>query len=135
MEEESDSHRDQDDVIADLKEFIRNENAISSENLAQEIRRCNEERLTAIESSLSFALAANETMSKRLVEMEQRAQQAEAELVQCTRRLCVVEEQLDQFQQMELQDWLVFSGPAIPRRSQASRDEDPSRLLYFMIQR
>ena len=129
------SQAGQDDVISDLKEFIRIENAISSKNLAQEIRRCNEERMTAIETSLSFALAANETLSKRLVEMEQRAQRTEAELVHSARRLCLVEEQLEQYQQKELRDWLVFSGPAIPRRSQSSRDEDVSRLLCSMIQR
>ncbi|KAF0310682.1 hypothetical protein FJT64_001880 [Amphibalanus amphitrite] len=123
----------QEDQIAELKEFIRNENARSNKSLAQEIRRCNEERLTAIETSLSFAMAANETMAKRLVEVEQRAQRAEENLAHCARRLCLVEEQLDDVQQRELQDWLIFSGPAIPRRSQSGRNEDSSRLLYAII--
>ena len=135
VEGDGDSHGGPDDVIADLKEFIRTENAISSRNLAQEIRRCNEERMNAIESSLSFALATNETLSKRLVEVEQRAERAEAELVHCSKRLCLVEEQLDQCQQRELQDWLVFGGPAIPRRSQSGRGEDAARLLCSLIQR
>ena len=37
--------------------------------------------MTAIETSLSFALATNETLSKRLVEVEQRARRTEAELI------------------------------------------------------
>ena len=107
----------------------------AAKKLAQEIRRCNEERMNAIERSLSFALTTNETLSKRLVEVEQKAQQTEAELMHCAKRLCLVEEQLDQCHQRELQDWLVFSGPAIPRRSQSGRGEDAARLLCSLIQR
>ena len=134
IEGDDGSQGGQDDVLADLKDFIRSENARNSKNLADEIRRCNEERITAIETSLSFALATNETLSKRLVEVEQRARRTEAELINCTKRLCMVEEQLDQAQQRELQDWLVFSGPAISRLLRSGRGDDAFRLLRSMIQ-
>ena len=134
IEGDSCSQGGQDDIIADLKDFIRNENARSSQSLAQEIRQCNEERMAAIETSLSFALTTNETLSKRLVEVEQRAQRTEADLLHCAERLRTVEEQLDQVQQRELQDWLIFSGPAISRLSRSGRNEDAPQLLYSMIQ-
>ena len=121
------------DVIADLKEFIRKENAISSKCLAEEIRRINDERMTAVEASLSFALETNETLAKRLIEVEHRAEKAEKELYNSSKRMCAMEEQLDQLQQRDLQDWLIFSGPVIPRRSYADTGEDPARLLYSMI--
>ena len=133
MEGDDSGEGGQKDVIEDLKEFIRNENARSNKSLAQEIRQYNEERMTAMETSLNFALATNETLSKRLVEVERRAQRAETELFQCTKRLYLVEEQLDQIQQNELQDWLIFSGPAIPRLSRAGRDRDASQMLCSMI--
>ena len=55
IEGDDGSQGGQDDVLTDLKDFIRSENARNSKNLADEIRRCNEESMTAIETSLSFA--------------------------------------------------------------------------------
>ena len=121
------------DEIGDLKEFIRSENARNNKSLAEEIRKYNEERISALESSLNFALAANETLGKRLVEVEKRASQAEKDFGMCVKRLTELEGELDQLQQRELKDWLVFSGPAIPRRSQSGGDRDASRLLYAMV--
>ena len=51
------------DIIADLKQFIQRENARSNRSLAEEIRKTNDERISALESSLSFALTASETMA------------------------------------------------------------------------
>ena len=68
------------DVIGDLKGFIRAENARNNTLLSEEIRRHNEERVKALEASLSFALATNETLAKRLSEVEQRARQTEMEM-------------------------------------------------------
>ena len=59
--------------MSELKEFIRSENVRNSKSLAEEIRRCTDRRMTALESSLSFALTANETLAKRLSEAKQRA--------------------------------------------------------------
>ena len=123
----------EEDVIADLKDFIRRENASSSKKLAEEIRRVNDERMTALETSLSFALETNETLAKRLIEVERRAEKAEKELCNNSKRMFAMEEQLDQLQQRDLQDWLIFSGPVIPRRSYAGTGEDPARLLHSMI--
>ena len=122
------------DVIGDLKEFIRSENARNNKSLAEEIRKYNDGRISALESSLNFALAANETLGKRLVEVEKRANQAEKDFGMCVKRLTELEGELDQVQQRELKDWLIFSGPAIPRRSQSGSDRDASLLLYSMVQ-
>ena len=62
---------------------------------------------------------------KRLGEVEQWAEQAE--------RLAAVEDQLDQLQQRELQGWLVFNGPAIPRAPRSGRGEDSARQLLELI--
>ena len=121
------------EMVVDLKEFIRKENAINSKNLADEIRRHNEERIAALESSLAFALETNETLAKRLAEVEQRAEMAEKELQDNARRMFAMEQQLDQLQQHDLQDWLIFSGPAIHRRSDAGTDGDPARALHSTI--
>ena len=104
---------DEADVILDLKEFIRMENERSNRALTEEIRRHNDERMTALETSLSFALTTSETLAKRLSAAEQRARQAEQDFFNCASRLVAVEEQLDQLQQKECQDWLIFSGPAV----------------------
>ena len=122
------------DVLEELKEFIRCENARNNKSLAEEIRRYNDERISALESSLNFALAANETLGKRLVEVEKRASQAEKDFGMCVKRLTELEGELDQMQQRELKEWLVFSGPAIPRRSQSGGNRDASRLLHAMVQ-
>ena len=74
--DERDSQSD-DAVISDLKEFIRAENARNSKALAEEMRRYNDERVTALENSLSFALTVNETLAKRLSKVEERYQKAE----------------------------------------------------------
>ena len=124
----------EDDTVADLKAFIRAENAKNSKALAEEIRKYSDERMKAVESSLSFALEANETLAKRLNDVEQRAQQAEQAFCQCAKRLEDVEEQLDQFHQRELQSWLIFSGPAIPRLPRYRGNEDSTRLLHDLIQ-
>ena len=121
------------EMVADLKEFIRKENAINSKNLAEEIRRHNDERMAALESSLAFALETNETLAKRLAEVEQRAEMAEKELQDNARRMFAMEQQLDQLQQHDLQDWLIFSGPAVHRRPDAGTDGDPARALYSTI--
>ena len=130
----SQSEREKDDeVISDLKDFIRSENARNNKSLAEEIRRVNDERMTAIETSLSFVLTSTETLAKRLKAVEQRAQQAEQDFCQCAKKLAEVEEQLDQQQQRELQEWLIFSGPAIPRPARSGRSEDPAQLLHGLI--
>ena len=53
----------------------------------------------------------------------------------CVERLAELEGELDQMQQRELKDWLVFSGPAVPRLTRAGggRGEDASRLLHAMV--
>ena len=134
VEEDGGSQVDQGDVIADLKEFIRNENSRSNRTLAEEIRRFNDERMTALENSLSFALTTNETLAKRLVAVEEKAKQTEKDFRMCVERLAELEGELDQMQQRELKDWLVFSGPAVPRLTRAGggRSEDASRLLHAM---
>lgn len=125
----------EDDTIADLKAFIRAENAKNNKALAEEIRRYSDERMAAVENSLGFALETNETLAKRLNEVEQRAQRTEQDFCQCAKRLVDVEEQLDQFHQRELQSWLVFSGPAIPRVPRYGRSEDSPHLLQDLIQK
>ena len=121
------------DLIADLKKFIQTENKKTSRGLAEEIRRTNDERMNALETSLSFALETSETLAKRLTEVETRADRAEKELLKCTKRMHDMEEQLDDMQQRNLEKWLVFSGPAILRRANAGTSEDPARILYSML--
>ena len=90
--------------------------------------------MTALENSLSFALTVNETLAKRLNEVEQRAQQAEEGFIQCTQRLAALEEHHEQAQQKELQDWLIFSGTALSRLlSRSRRAEDAAQLLQDMV--
>ena len=88
---------------------------------------------TSIYNHLSFALAATETLAKRLGEVEQRAQHAERDYHHHAECLAAVEDQLDQLQQRELQGWLVFSGPAIPRAPRSSRGEDAAQELQQLI--
>ena len=121
------------DLIADLKKFIQVENKKTSKDLAEEIRKTDDERMNAIETSLSFALETNETLAKRLKEVETRADKAEKQLYDCAKRICDMEEQLDEMQQRNLKNWLVFSGPAIPRRANAGNSEDPAQILYSML--
>lgn len=121
-------------LITDLKEFIRAENARSNRTLSEEIRRYNDERITAVENSLSFALTASETLSKRLNDAEKRTVVAEKELFQCAQRLTVVEDQLDQLQQKELQDWLIFTGPAV-QRSPRARGENLTHILNGLVRK
>ena len=133
-EDRQDGNGNNEESIASLKEFIRSENARSNRVLTEDIRKYSEERITALESSLSFALAANETLGKRLAELEARAKQTESDFRLCLKRLIELEQEQDQRQQRELRDWLVFSGPAIPRPSRSNRSEDASRLLGTMLQ-
>ena len=121
------------DLIADLKSFIKNENAVTSKKLSEEIRRHNEERMTALETSLSFALETGETLAKRLSEVEKRAEKAEQGLYDSSKRMAAIEEQLDQLQQRDLQNWLIFSGPAVSHRADAGSGETPARLLYSKV--
>ena len=121
------------DMVTDLKEFIRREITRSSQALAGDMRAY-EERVSALESSLSFALTTNEILAKRLTEVEARASQAESDFRMCVRRMSELEQELDQLQQRELRDWLVFSGPAIPRLSRSDRSQDAGRLLRSMLQ-
>ena len=74
------------DLMADLKEFISRENARNSRALMEDMRRFYDERMSAIENSLSFAVTTAETMAKRLSEVEQRAQQAENDFHLCVKR-------------------------------------------------
>ena len=122
------------DLLADLKEFISRENARNSRALMEDMRRYQDERMSAIENSLSFALTTAETMAKRLSEVEQRAQQAESDFRLCVKRMAEMEQELDGLQQKELKDWLVFSGPVIPRLSRSNKNEDASQLLRGMLQ-
>lgn len=124
------------DLIRDLKDFIRNENMRNNRALSEEIRKYNDERVSALENSLSFALTTSETLAKRLAEVEGRARQAEKDFGLCAQRLAELERELDQMQQRELKDWLIFSGPAIPRlaRTDGPRREDTSGLLHTMLQ-
>ena len=122
-------------TIADLKEFIRHENQESRKSITEEIKRYNEERIVAIENSLTFALTVNETLSKRLAAVEQRAERSEQDFLQCARRICALEDELDSTHQSRLLDWLIFSGPAIPRRPRDSRGEDIPRLLVTLLER
>ena len=120
------------DLIADLKKFITTENAVTSKKLSEEIRRY-EERMTALETSLSFALEVNETLAKRLNEVEKRAEKAEKGLYDSSKRMAALEDQLDQIQQRDLQNWLIFSGPAVSHRADAGSGETPARLLYSKV--
>ena len=121
--------------MSELKEFIRSENVRNSKALAEEIRRCTDQRMTALESSLSFALTANETLAKRLSEAEQRARRAEDELFQCAKRLSAVEEQVDDVMQRERQAWLLFSGPAVTQTMNAGRNRDEKHLLRNLLEK
>ena len=127
------SQDDGGDVIADLKAFIRDENARNGRALAEQIRKCNEERMTALENSLSFALTTSETLAKRLSEVEQRAQKTESDLLFCARRLAAAEEQLDEMRQREYHDWLVFSGPAIARAANAGRGQEVAKRIHELV--
>ena len=123
-----------DGMMTDLKEFIRREIISSNQALTENMRKYNEERVSALESSLSFALATNETLAKRLSAVEARASQAESDFRMCVKRMSELEQELDQLQQTDLRDWLVFSGPAIPRASRSDRSQDVGRLLRSMLQ-
>ena len=122
------------DLLADLKDFIRSENARNNKALFEEMQKHNEERIVALENSLSFALTTSETLAKRLAEVENKAQQTESDLYICAKRISELEQELDQIHQKELKDWLVFSGPAIPRLSRSNKNEDASHLLRAMLQ-
>ena len=105
------------DKIEELKKLFRNENVTNNKKLAEDIRRHNDERMGALETSLAFALEANETLVKRLAEAEKRAGRAEKELFDTSKRMFATVGQLHQLQQRDLQEWLVFSRPAIPPRT------------------
>ncbi|KAF0302653.1 hypothetical protein FJT64_025255 [Amphibalanus amphitrite] len=135
LEEDSTTGPDTGDgVIADLKKFIRAENQDSRKCITEEIKRCTEERMTALENSLSFALTVNETLSKRLVTVEKRAEQAEQDFLRCAKRLCTLESELDDIQQSKMMDWLIFSGPAVPRRPRNGRENTPQMLSAMLAQ-
>ena len=121
------------DVVADLKKFIQSENARNNKSLTEDIRKYTDERISALEESLSFALTANEALAKRLAEVEARAHQADKDIHLCVRRLSELEQELDQLRQKDLRDWLIFSGPAISSRMSRS-NEDASRLLPVLLQ-
>ena len=91
----------------------------------EDMRRFCDERMSAIENSLSFALTTAETMTKRLSEVEQRAQQVESDFHLCVKRMAEMEQELVGMQQ-ELRDWLVFSGRVILRLSRSTKNEDAS---------
>ena len=122
------------DTLTDLKEFIRSENVRSNKKLAEDMRTYSDERLSALETSLSFALTTNETLARRLTEAEARASQAESDFRMCLQRLSEIEQDLDQLHQRDLKDWLVFSGPAVPRLSRSDRKQDAGNLLRSMLQ-
>ena len=86
---ESNEMTDSEATITDLKEFIRRENQESRRNITEEIKRYNEERIVALENSLTFALTVNETLSKRLTAVEQRAERSEQDL-HCAKRICAL---------------------------------------------
>ena len=122
-------------AIAGLKTFIRRENQESRKNITEEIKRYNEERMAALENSLTFALTVNETLSKRLTAVEKRAEQAEQDFFQCAKRICEVEDELDNMRQSKLLDWLIFSGPTIPRRLRNGRPgENGAQMLSAMLE-
>ena len=133
--EEGSVQGDDADVISDLKKFIRTENARNNKCLAEEMRRHNDERMRALENSLSFALTTNETLAKRLSDVEKRAENAEKELMQCAKRMADAERQLEEMQQRELHSWLIFSGPAVSRARGSSGREDTAHLLHDMVRR
>ena len=122
------------DLLADLKAFIRSENTRNNKTLFEDLQKHNEERMSALENSLSFALTTSETLAKRLTEVEKRAQQTESDIYMCVKRMSELEQELDQVHQKELRDWLVFNGPAIPRLSRSNKNEDASHLLRAMLQ-
>ena len=120
-------------MMEDLKKFIRAENQDSRRCIMEDLKRCTEERIAALETSLSFALTVNETLSKRLTAVEKRTEQAEQDFVHCARRICTLESELDDMQQSKLMDWLIFSGPAVPRRPRNGRENTP-QLLSSMLE-
>ena len=88
-----------------------------------------------MENSLGFALAANETLAKRLTEVEARVQQAEKDFRLCLRRVSELEQELDQTRQRDLQNCLIFSGHAISSRmSRSDTSEGALRLLRTLLQ-
>ena len=134
LRENSSAQSGSDDAtITDLKQFIRRENQESRKSITEEIKRHSEERIAALENSLSFALTVNETLSKRLAVVEKRAEQAEQDFLHCARRICAMEDELDSMHQARLLDWLIFSGPAIPRRPRDGREDTP-RMLAAMLE-
>ena len=105
MEDDSRSQgAEKGDLMADLKEFISRENSRNSRALMEDLRRFYDERMAAIENSLSFALTTAETMAKRLSEVEQRAQQVESDFHLCIKRMAEMEQELDEVQQKELDE-------------------------------
>lgn len=110
------------------QELARNKTEISAE-----IKRELNNRISAVEESLNFALTTNEVVCQRLSAVEKKASEAETELETSRVRLRSVEEQLDISNQEKLQDWLVFSGSAIPKLTTEDRPEDAPRLLHRML--
>ena len=134
LRENSSAQSGSDDAtLTDLKQFIRRENQESRKSITEEIKRHSEERIAALENSLSFALTVNETLSKRLAVVEKRAEQAEQDFLHCARRICAMEDELDSMHQARLLDWLIFSGPVIPRRPRDGREDTP-RMLAAMLE-
>ena len=123
-----------DDLLADLKAFIRSENIRNNKTLFEDLKKHNEERISALENSLTFALSTSETLANRLTEVEKRTQQTESDIYMCVKRMTELEHELDQVHQKELREWLVFSGPAIPRLFGSNKNEDASHLLRAMLQ-
>lgn len=119
--------------MEDLKRFITQELARTRKEITEEVKKEIDTRISAVEDSLNFALTANEVISQRLSKTEKNASETKNELQQCQRRLRAVEDQLDSFEQEKLLDWLVFSGPAIPKLTRNDRPEDAPRLLHDML--
>ena len=116
------------DICSELKKFIVQENA----KCVKEIKESNERRLTALETSLSFAMDSLTAVSDRQRSADMDIVELRRETAELKRRLQKIELSEDRQDQQKRLTSLIFSG----RELQAlTRREDGAQLIHSVIQR
>ena len=116
------------DICAELKRFIVQENS----KCVSEIKASNERRLTALESSLSFAMDSLAAVSDRQHSADLDIVELRRETAELKRRLQRMELQEDRQEQQKRMTSLIFSGRALQG---LTRREDAAHLIRSVVQR
>lgn len=124
-----DGHREMqssDDMCTELKEFIARENA----KCVRQIKESNDQRLVAIEESLSFAIDSVKTVSDRQNSAKVAIQELQRETEALRQRLRQLEFNEDRQEQDRRLTSLIFSGPALQA---LSRREEAAEMIRSLV--